>query len=85
VNLSTLSICKSTTPVDVVNQRYALGGTDEDWDAALSTKRKSAGDGMVVAVKSGKEKKRKGESMNEVLDEFDKSNEKKKTKKKHHK
>lgn len=36
---------------------------------------------MIVAVKSGKEKKRKGESMKEVLDEFDKSNEKKKKKK----
>ena len=38
---------------------------------------------MVISVKSGKEKKRKGESMKEVLDEFDKSNEKEKKKKKH--
>jgi hypothetical protein len=36
---------------------------------------------MVVSVKSGKEKKRKGESMKEVLEEFDRSNEPKKKKK----
>jgi hypothetical protein len=40
---------------------------------------------MVVSVKSGKEKekKRKGESMKEVLDEYEKSNEKKKKKHRH--
>ena len=35
---------------------------------------------MVVSVKSGKDKKRKGESMKEVLAEFDRSQEKKKKK-----
>jgi hypothetical protein len=68
---------------DLIDSRYALGGTDEDWSEALSSKRKNPNDGMVVSVKSGKEKKRKGESMKEVLNEFDKSNEKEKKKKKH--
>jgi hypothetical protein len=48
------------------------------------TRGKAVGDGMVVAVKSGKEKKRKGESMKEALDEYNNSTEKKK-KHKHHK
>jgi hypothetical protein len=39
---------------------------------------------MIVSVKSGKEKKRKGESMKEVLDELDKSNNEKEKKKKKH-
>ena len=68
---------------DLIDSRYALGGTDEDWSEALSSKRKNPNDGMVVSVKSAKEKKRKGESMKEVLNEFDKSNEKEKKKKKH--
>ena len=67
----------------MIDCRYALGGTDEEWSEALSSKRKNLNDGMVISVKSGKEKKRKGESMKEVLDEFDKSNEKEKKKKKH--
>jgi hypothetical protein len=62
--------------------RYALGGNDEDWSEA--TRGKAPNEGMVVSVKSGKEKKRKGESVKEVLDEFDKSNEKKKKKKHRH-
>jgi hypothetical protein len=60
--------------------RYALGGTDEDWSEALSFK-KAPNEGMVLSVKSGKEKKRKGDSMKQVIDEFDKSNDKKKKKK----
>lgn len=67
----------------MIDSRYALGGTDEDWSEALSSKRKNINDGMVVAIKSGKETKRKGESMKEVLDEFDQSNEREKKKKKH--
>ena len=63
-----------------INGRYALDGTDEDWSAALSLKGKIAIEGMVVSVKSGKEKKRKGETLKGALDEFDKSNEKKKKK-----
>ena len=38
---------------------------------------------MVISVKSGKDKKRKGESLKDVIDEYDKSNEDKKKKKKH--
>jgi N-acetyltransferase 10 len=64
-----------------LNSRYALGGNDDDWSVALSTKGKAPNSGMVVSVKSGKEKKRKGESMKEVLEEFDRSNEPKKKKK----
>ena len=69
--------------VHIIDSRYALGGTDEDWSEALSSKRKNINDGMVIAIKSGKETKRKGESMKEVLDEFDQSNEREKKKKKH--
>jgi hypothetical protein len=67
----------------LTDDRYALGATDEDWDAALSKKRKAPNEGMVVSVKSGKEKKHKGESMKEAIDEYDKSTEKEKKKKKH--
>jgi len=38
---------------------------------------------MVVSVKSGKEKKRKGESIKEVRDEYLQSQEKKKKKQRH--
>jgi hypothetical protein len=67
-------------------EKYALGGTDEDWTDALSSRRKDVAEGMVVSVKGGKEKKRKGESMKTVLDEYEKSTEKstEKTKKKKH-
>lgn len=65
-------------------EKYALGGTDEDWTDALSSRRKDVAEGIVVSVKGGKEKKRKGgESMKAVLDEYEKSTEK--TKKKKHK
>ena len=47
-------------------------------------KGKTPKDGMVVSVKSGREeKKRKGESVKEVLQELDKSQEKKKKKHRH--
>lgn len=65
------------------NCRYALGGTDDDWSEALTTKGKSPGTGMVVAVKSGKDKKRKGESVKEVMGEYLQSQEKKKKKHRH--
>jgi N-acetyltransferase 10 len=65
-------------------EKYALGGTDEDWTDALSSRRKDVAEGMVVSVKGGKEKKRKGESMKAVLDEYDKSTEKTKKKKQKH-
>jgi hypothetical protein len=83
VNLSRRWICKSKSQWDEADVRYALDGKDEDWDAALS-KGKKIGDGMVVSVKSKKEK-RKGESLKGVLDEYDKSNElgSKKKKQKH--
>jgi hypothetical protein len=83
VNSSTHLIYRSISLEEWTNDRYALGGTDEDWSAALSSRRKNPNEGMVVSVKSGKEKKRKGESMKEVLNELDKSNEKEKKKKKH--
>ena len=67
-----------------INCRYALGGTDDDWSEALATKGKTPGTGMVVSVKNGKEKKRKGESLKEVTDEYLQSQEKKKKKKHHH-
>jgi N-acetyltransferase 10 len=63
-------------------EKYALGGTEEDWADALASRRKEAAEGMVVSVKGSKEKKRKGETMKEVLDEYEKSTEK--TKKKRH-
>jgi len=82
-NSSTLSIYKSTLVcVPNSNLRYALGGTDDDWNAAL-TKGKVPNEGLVVSVKSGKDKKRKGESVKEVLEEFDRSQEKKKKKHRH--
>ena len=64
-------------------QKYALDGTEEDWSNALGKKGKILGEGAVVAVRSEKEKKRKGESMKEVLDEYDQSKEKKKKKHRH--
>jgi N-acetyltransferase 10 len=65
-------------PLKIVSDgRYALGGTDDDWDAALM-KGKAPGEGMVISVKSGKDKKRKGESLKEVAEEYDRSQEKKK-------
>jgi hypothetical protein len=66
----------------LTNNRYALGGTDEDWSEALSSRKKNPNEGTVISVKSGKDKKRKGESLKDVLDEYDKSNEDKKKKKK---
>jgi N-acetyltransferase 10 len=65
-------------------EKYALGGTDEDWTDALSSRRKDVAEGMVLSVKGGKEKKDKGESMKAVLDEYDKSTEKTKKKKQKH-
>ena len=66
-------------------EKYALGGTEEDWTSALSSRRKDFAEGMVVSVKgSNKEKKRKGETMSEVLDEYEKSTEKPKKKKHRH-
>ena len=73
-------IYKGRTIRDFADSRYSLGGTDEDWSDALTTKGKALTHGAVVSVKSGKEKKRKGESMKEILDDYDKSNEKKKKK-----
>lgn len=65
-------------------ERYALGGTDEDWADALSSRRKDVAEGIVLSVKGGKEKKRKGETVKEVLDEYEKSTEKPKKKKHRH-
>jgi N-acetyltransferase 10 len=65
-------------------EKYALGGTDEDWTDALSSRRKDVAEGMVVSVKGTKDKKRKGESMKTVLDEYEKSTEKSKKKKHKH-
>ena len=64
-------------------EKYALGGKEEDWVDALSSRRKNVAEGMVVSVKgSNKEKKRKEGAMKEVLDEYEKSTEKSKKKKK---
>jgi hypothetical protein len=65
------------------NYRYALGGNEDDWSEALATKGKNPGTGTVVSVKSGKDKKRKGESVKEVRDEYLQSEEKKKKKQRH--
>jgi hypothetical protein len=75
-----LSIWKSKFIDDESDCRYALDGNDEDWNTALS-KGKKPNEGMVVSVKSKKEK-RKGETLKGVLDEYDKSNERQKKKKK---
>jgi len=80
---SILSICKSISFVCIAHHRYALGGTDDDWDAALA-KGKAPNEGMVVSVKSGKDKKRKGETVKDVLEEYDRSQEKQKKKKHRH-
>jgi len=82
--INSLDLQKFISYLTLIDDRYALGGTDEDWSEAISTKRKAPNEGMVVSVKSGKEKKRKGESMKQVLDEWDKSNEKMKKKKHRH-
>jgi hypothetical protein len=65
-----------------VNNRYALDARDDDWNAALS-KGKAPSEGTVVAVKSVKAKKRKGEKMKDVLEELDTANEKKNKKRRH--
>lgn len=65
-------------------EKYALGGTEEDWADALSSRRKDVAEGMVLSVKGSREKKRKGESMSEVLNEYEKSTEKPKKKKHRH-
>jgi N-acetyltransferase 10 len=79
--IKSLDLTKYNCFLVSINSRYALGGNDDDWSVALSTKGNAPNSGMVVSVKSGKEKKRKGESMKEVLEEFDRSNEPKKKKK----
>jgi hypothetical protein len=47
------------------------------------SKKKAPSEGMVVAVKSVKEKKRKGEKLKDVLEELDAASEKKKKKHRH--
>jgi hypothetical protein len=83
VNLSIRLTCKSKFLEKLTDNRYSLGGTDEDWSDALASRKKQPKEGMVVSVKSGKEKKRKGESLQEVLDAYDKLNEKRKKKHRH--
>lgn len=81
--ISSLDLQKYSSLSSWTNVRYALGGTEDDWSEALATKGKNANSGMVVSVKSLKDKKRKGESIKEVRDEYLQSQEKKKKKHRH--
>ena len=60
--------------------RYSLDGVDENWDSALTPKKAKMRNGVVLSVKSEKPKKRKGDTMKDVLEELDKSQEKKQKK-----
>jgi N-acetyltransferase 10 len=81
--INSLDLQKYSSLSSWTNVRYALGGTEDDWSEALATKGKNANSGMVVSVKSLKDKKRKGESIKEVRDEYLQSQEKKKKKHRH--